>query len=169
MVSNWGSRFLVAFGLVSALYVGGGLAHGGRSGRAPQRHGLSSAHPHAEQWRSLQGLVRDGVVFARARAQGHQPGRAAGSAAPLLEVEEERRNRGGSSGGKEKTSKQRSGKKESKEGSSPQSGGERTSKRSSGGDRGNDAAAAPAPVTSAGPAAAGTQAGDGGRWVHVPN
>ena len=168
----WGMTFLIFATVAGAAYVGGGILAGSKTGGGK---GLS-AHPHHGRWMELQGLVQDGVVFARARAQGRQPGRAGGSVAPLLEVKEERRKSGGGSGGKEKTSKSSAGKekKESKEssssGNSPKSSGERKSKRSSGDDRG-DAVVVPtaaAAAAAAAPAAAGTQAGDGGRWVHVP-
>lgn len=167
--SEWGITFLLFLTVAAAAYVGGGVFAGGGKG--------VTAHPHHNRWLDFHGLVQDGIVFARARAQGKQVGRGAASAAPLLEEEEMRRN-GSDSGGKDKTSKsassktskERQGSKESNSGSlkSTGSSGERKSKRPSGSDRGGavkePAAEPPAPAD----AATGTHAGDGGRWVRVP-
>jgi hypothetical protein len=64
---EWGWSFLLAIGVVSAGYVGGGLAAGrtrGDSGR-----GLD-AHPHARHWRQVGGLIIDGVRVTKGRSRG---------------------------------------------------------------------------------------------------
>jgi hypothetical protein len=60
--SSWGLHFLVLVLCGGALYGGGGRLYNQRYGR--------SEWPHAAQWAQLRGLVMDGAVFARSRAQG---------------------------------------------------------------------------------------------------
>lgn len=64
--ASFGTLFAVVIFLVSALYVGGGLAYGIRSG-----HGGSGvrAHPHYTRWEAIAGLVSDGAAYAKARAE----------------------------------------------------------------------------------------------------
>ena len=156
--SDWGLSFLLLCGVCGGLYVGGGVAYRAKTQGQPA---ALASHPHWARWQELRSLVTDGADYARARARGGGGGgrrRAAGGA------------KGGygavdaadvaPSVGKEKKGK---GKKRSKE-------------KRSGGEGGGSSrtpltdAPAPAPVAPAAPSpAAGTAAGDGGRWVHVPS
>jgi hypothetical protein len=63
--SVWGTAFVLTVVIASALYVGGGVAYNYKTNRAV-------VHPHHEQWRALQGLVRDGVVFSYEQLRGKQ-------------------------------------------------------------------------------------------------
>ena len=156
-----GAEFVAIVIGVAALYLGVGMGLRRRQGAQSWQEAL----PHQRQWLQLLGLVQDGVVFARSRARGQRGAAAAGLEAPLRSAGD-RQERGGRSSreqrpvkggedsrGKEKKSK---GKKRAKEkrGSSPSSAA--------------PPASAPAPAAAAAPAS-GTAAGDGGRWVHIPN
>ena len=142
-----------------AAYVGGGVAYGQRVGLGA---GLQ-AHPHYTRMVELRALVDDGLAFARGGKTSHKSrSRARGSGGGgygavdgVEEVDERSPKR------EKKERKERKGKKEKKE-----RRGEAERPRAS------DATAtdkpAPAPAPAPAPVSAGTAAGDGGRWVHVP-
>eukprot|EP01045_Picozoa_sp_COSAG04_P029687 COSAG04_NODE_4942_length_1813_cov_3.041318_1_plen_417_part_00 len=64
--SNWGWYFLSIAVVVGALYLGGGVAAGARTGAGMRL----AAHPHYTLWRQLYGLVLDGAEFSQRRAAG---------------------------------------------------------------------------------------------------
>ena len=151
-------------------YVAGGAAYGQRTGGAP---GLAG-HPHHAKWVELYGLCSDGLAFAQSRGRG----RAGGGYQPV------RAPKSGGGGGEPKGSKEKSSsdtsrgspspkkkeKKEKKERAEKKGGQkERASRALAATGVATPAAAAPAPAVAAATPAAGTSAGDGGRWVHVPN
>ena len=68
--SGWGSVFLLTSAIISMGYVGLGLLHGQRQGRESDGAGpaaLLAMHPHITQWRSVGGLVADGLAFTVSR------------------------------------------------------------------------------------------------------
>ena len=171
---QWGAQLLLALALGGAAYVGGGVfgpfARGSREGLGGKE--LLTVHPHYLRWVELGGLVQDGITYAKARRSGRPM-------PPRSRAEPRDEGRGGR-GGSSKRSKGRKGSDEGGErgerGGSDAEGqredrGSKKEKKAK--RRGKEAelaaplvaAAAPAPA----PAAGGTAAGDGGRWVHVPN
>ena len=64
--SNWGWAFLAVAVVLGALYLGGGVAAGARTGAGMRL----AAHPHYTRWRQLYGLVLDGAQFSQRRAAG---------------------------------------------------------------------------------------------------
>ena len=139
--ASWGDTFLILFCVAGALYAGGGVAFGVRSGEPA---GLT-AHPHHAAIKAVAGLAQDGVAFTRARIAERRGGGGARGAALLDDSD-----RGGQSPGK--SSKRKKEKKERRE-KQPAAA---------------DESPAEAPSAAASSAAAGTSAGDGGRWVKVP-
>lgn len=153
LATSWGGSFLVALGLLSGGYVGGGV-YSNRGTAGPR--GALAGHPHYSRWLEVRALVGDGLSFSRAVVQGAGTG---GSPARqqrerLLEV----------------------GHKEGGRVSSPKEGGKKEKKkqkkwegRETEGDAGvafGDTEHAAVPEQ---PPAAGTAAGGGGRWVHLPS
>ena len=150
--------------VVYRVYVGGGVAMAVRAGGDRSLKG----HPHYHRWVALWGLVADGVHFTRSR--GARRGGSAGRERLLQE------GRGGKVARVKKTKIQTAGEergpsREAAEKKEPKSKrkSEKKSTRAPA-----DGAAATASAEPSGPApalpaaASGTQAGDGGRWVHVP-
>ena len=142
------------------LYVAGGSAVMVRQGAVS-----GTNHPHIKQWQQLRGLVVDGMRFSRARAQGKDGGAWVDGTlstgllhAPTGTGEENNRSvkdkHSNSTTPKAKRSKS-AGKSAHKAETSP------------------FATTEPSPPPDLGgagtPADAGTAAGDGGRWVHVPS
>jgi hypothetical protein len=159
--SVWGWTLVGGTLLVSAVYLFGGVVYGRKVGSTTA--GLA-AHPHYVRFVAAYGLVMDGVAFARGRGRSASRGgyRAVDDNAPS-------RADGGSSGGG--SSAQKSAKKTKK-----------MDKRSTKAPRGPvDAPRAIASPSAASTRASGqdpqpaaataraSKAGDGGRWVHVPN
>ena len=141
--SRWGTTFIIAVLLGMGIYIGGGTAWGGRTRGAGQGLG---AHPHYKNWLSLRALCEDGLQFAKARRRQPKGYKQVAEAADEGARKEKRR----SSKGAKKEKKEKKREREAKAQEAP------------GGEAAAPGAAAPAP-------AAGTAAGDGGRWVHVPN
>ena len=148
----------------AALYTGGGVLWGRRTGVGPATSSFLSVHPHWAKWTEVAGLVQDGVVFTRRRLKA---GGAAGGIAPARETplagEENGRRRGGDAGASTRSPR----KKSSRKGEQKLRNGQHDSERETEEAAGTPATAPRAPAPSA--PAAGTTAGDGGRWVHVPN
>ncbi len=162
---QWGAQLLLALALGGAAYVGGGVfgpfARGSREG--PGVKGMLTVHPHYLRWVELGGLVQDGITYAKAGRSGR--------AMPPRSRAEPRDEGRGRRGGSSKRSK---GRKDSGEGGGSDGEGQRESrgskKEKKAKRRGKEAELAAPLVASPAPAAAGgTAAGDGGRWVHVPN
>ena len=126
---------------------------------------LTGAWAAGAFWLEVRSLVRDGVAFARGGGRGGGGRGGAGGYESLKEGSGPKR-RGERGEGKERKEKKR--------------GKERDRGKGKGGGAGERSSAAEAPVhvatepaaapdkPSAEPKAAGTVAGDGGRWVHVP-
>ena len=137
---DWGFTFLIGFGALAAGYAGGGVYVGTRQNGQDGRP-LVEQHPHYTQIVEVGALAKDGLQFARARVQG-QP--ASGLREPLGEAKERRRK-----------PKHRDEERQTTEGA--------------------DAAEGAAPVQAALEASeeesaqASAAAGDGGRWVRVPD
>ena len=130
------------FCVAGALYAGGGVAFGVRSGEPP---GLT-AHPHHAAIKAVAGLAQDGVAFTRARIAERRGGGGARGAALLDDSERAGQREEGKSSKRKKEKKERREKQPAAADESP----------------------AEAPSAAASSAAAGTSAGDGGRWVKVP-
>ena len=162
LAGGWGRTVLLLFALVSAVYVGGGTYLGVRSGRPrAAQSGVGGSplgqHMHFELWVALYGLVCDGVAFARARHGG-------GAGERLLqEPREPQPDRTAKGKGKSK----REGKRKSKAAGASDGHEPQPPRAASGGAPPPESAAEGAGGGTAN--AAGTAAGDGGRWVHVPN
>ena len=124
---------------------------------------LTGAGAAGAFWLEVRSLVRDGVAFARGGGRGGGGAGGGGRYESLKEGSGPKR-RGERGEGKERNEKKR--------------GKERDRGKGKGGAAGERAGAADALVAtepvaapdkpSAEPKAAGTAAGDGGRWVHVP-
>jgi hypothetical protein len=72
---GWGLSFVIALGVVSALYVAGGAAYAQKvQGKEVSPGTALSVHPHYERWLLLSGMVMDGVVFSRARIEKWRAG-----------------------------------------------------------------------------------------------
>jgi hypothetical protein len=153
---------------LGAAYVIGGSFYGQRT-RAVAGTSLLAAHPHHALWVEVAGLCSDGVAFAR--GGGQRRGGGGGGYQSVLSAREKRHD------GKRTSSLEASGKKSSG-GRKKEKKEKRQKERSAEG--GEGAPATVATVTSAAsggsasrtapPApASGTQAGDGGRWVHIPS
>jgi hypothetical protein len=83
VASGWGWAVIIILGVVSSLYVGGGIGFGVKTQGASV--GIS-AHPHLGQWKQAVGLVVDGVIFTRAHVEAKIRGEAA-ALAPTVTVE----------------------------------------------------------------------------------
>lgn len=114
--SHWGASFLVVLCLFAAVYIGGGIFQGTRTGRSgSSAGGVASSlqsHPHWGYWQQLRGLCTDGYRMVAQRGPG------AAASAPLLgggsdaardePREQKHKNKGqrsSSSGSKEKADK----------------------------------------------------------------
>ena len=141
---GWGWAFLLAVFVGAGLYLGIGVAYGKR--RRVAALGPLGAHPHAQLWLAVAGLAADGVAFAGRGGRGRGAARGGTPGGP-----------GAAGGGKAK----KRAKKERKADKAKRSGGPE-------GHGQPLLAEAAAPPEGGRGAAAGTAAGDGGRWVHVP-
>lgn len=165
--SRWGAEFVLVFGLVACVYVGGGSAWGARvSGDAVHVR----AHPHYSRWEAVHALCIDGVGFAR--------GQRASSRQTLAGHREESRYHEAPSGAARDASRshksRRSEKKAKKEKPSADDG--KTAPRDAA-DNTAPAAAADAAGAAGGGGGGGAAgrsgapsvaSGGGGRWVHIP-
>ena len=176
---QWGAWFLLLFGVGSAGYVVVGVRGPWSRGSAaglPVRQALA-VHPHYSRWVELAGLAADGAAYVKARQSGRPMpprGRQQQEEAQERRGDSTRRDTGpggGEGGGGERKEKRSSGgsRSKSKSLSSKERGGKGDLKEAlvsaaaaQSGPAGAAAAPAPAPV-------AGTSAGGGGRWVHLPN
>ena len=83
--TNWGWSFLMAMFVVGSGYIGGGVLVGKR-GTGSGLH----RHPHARHWREIEGLVTDGVQFAKGKSRGarvpttSRPGQIIDNTEPLM-------------------------------------------------------------------------------------
>ena len=147
--SSWGWAVV---GLCAAFgaYLAAGYAH---ATKTSGRRGINAV-PHAAFFLQLQSLVHDGVAYSK----GARPRSGGGGYERAGSGREEKRS--SKKGKKEKGAKKQAKESSGKQGGAAQRGGGRPA-----------LAPAPAPAppaTAAGtPAAGGTAAGDGGRWVHV--
>ena len=148
LILGGGGGYVVAGGLYGQR-VKGGAGGGGAAA-------LLAAHPHYTRWIEVAGLCEDGVAFARGGRPGYR-------SAPTV-AEREKRSHSASQGHKEslrktsgghskKEKKEKKEKKDAKGSSDAEPLGSRDS----------------APSSQAATPVAGTRAGDGGRWIHVPN
>jgi len=167
---GWGYTFLLALILVAGVYVVGGVSIARRAGRQPAHSGgpwgQLQLHAHFERWYFLSGLVRDGVVFARARVQGKASG--GGSAAAPHEALIGRESRKGRERDEKKS---RSSQKEKLKHKQQGGKADRADRAERGEGGGSSPPPAPAPAPAPAPdvaAAVGTASGGGGRWVHLP-
>eukprot|EP01052_Picozoa_sp_SAG31_P019706 SAG31_NODE_1449_length_8308_cov_2.319893_2_plen_315_part_00 len=150
---EWGHEFLVVLFVACGCYVGGGIAWAAKTRGAV----LSPrSHPHWTTWLELHGLVLDGVRFVRSgRNTNDESSRHSLTSDKLL-------NKVPKGGKKKSTSKGskkvRDSNDEGKTG--PQNAGESRS--------GANKRTISEPEASQSCTAAGTPAGGGGRWVHVP-
>eukprot|EP01051_Picozoa_sp_SAG22_P003963 SAG22_NODE_203_length_15320_cov_14.023516_12_plen_226_part_00 len=163
--NRWGRDFVGLILAAAVLYLGGGgmfLAVHGKRGR--------ELLPQPGFWAAVASLVIDGCAFTRVWALGDsgRPAAARGKAADA--------GKAGEAGPREKLlagPAASAATKKSKRSRDGGGSGGRKKKAELGADTGNDRpGAASAPETPAQPAvseAAGTPAGGGGRWVHVPD
>ena len=148
--SSWGGGLLMTVALLCVAYVGGGVLLGRASGKVP---GLA-AHPHYHRWVELLGLVRDGGAHAGLGGRSSSTERRGG----YRPVGEPAARSDGRKKPKEKRSKAK-GRKEKASSPAPAPAAQVSA-----------AASAPASNAKATEGAGkGSAAGDGGRWVHVPN
>jgi len=148
------------------IYIGGGIAYGQRvqGGGGGRGSAMLTAHPHHSKWAELARLCKDGLAFARGRRAGY-------NALPIVD-EREKRGRSGGKGDNESvhkttTARSKKEKKDKKDKKDKKETVERAGVNTGASDQVKAAAAGsvnPAPSS-----AVGTKAGDGGRWVHVPN
>ena len=142
---DWGFGFLIGFGVLAAGYAGGGVYVGTRQNGQDGRP-LVEQHPHYTQIVEVGALAKDGLQFARARVQGQAAApNGAGLREPLGEAKERRRK--------------------------PKHGDEE--RQTTEGADAAQAGAAPAraalEASEKESAQASVAAGDGGRWVRVPD
>lgn len=160
--SVWGWTFVSGSLVVSAVYLFGGVAYGRKVRRAPVA-GLA-AHPHYAQFLAVQGLVMDGVTFARGRGRGTASRGAYRAVDDTGPSRADASNRSGTTSTEKPPKKTKQ--KEKKHRKQPHDA-------TGGGSSANDKLiSAPALASAREPAVAVTRAsaaGDGGRWVHVPN
>ena len=164
--SAWGFSFVNIFGALSLLYVAAGV------GFAAKTQGKSVAlvsHPHYTQWQEVRGLVMDGIEYAKVgRAAGGSRGGARqvhassryGAVDQTEETRETRKQHGKSSSAR------------TKEDHSDKKSKERRHKGAKPGKQTDAGAGGVETNLALDPTAAQhqqTSAGDGGRWVHVPN
>ena len=136
---DWGFSFLIGFGVLAAGYAGGGVYVGTRQNGQDGRP-LVEQHPHYTQIVEVGALAKDGLQFARARVQG-QP--ASGLREPLGEAKERRRK--------------------------PKHRDEETTEGSDTAEAGAAPAQAALEASEEAEVQASAAAGDGGRWVRVPD
>ena len=147
----WGTTFLMALVVFLVGYVGVGVGYSMRTSGAPAS---LRSHPHWARWQELRSLCTDGMAFAQ--SGGSTPPAGRGVRQPLGTEEGRARD---ATKGKAKTKKDRSasdtkgvrGKKDERRGNFSESG-----------------ATVEAATPAVHGAAAGTVAGGGGRWMHVP-
>jgi hypothetical protein len=155
-VRGLGLEFMGLFAMASLVYVGGGSAYGVRVLGRPKA--FPCAHPHAERWAVVAGLVSDGIGFARgggAATEGRRErllGSTGESWVSRREPAARAAERSSPKGGGKKAANKATKKTAKKVAASSGSGGE------------------PLAAARAGPATAtkATAAGGGGSWVHVP-
>ena len=157
--SVWGWFVVSILSVGGVAYVLGGGVYGRRVSGAGGGRGLLTAHPHHTLWVEIIALCEDGVSFTRAggRRAGYRP------ASPEV-AKGHKRGRGASERGEHSLTSQSGGRsrKEKKEKKKK----DRTTVTM------GNLAAADTDSNNASPQltpATGTRAGDGGRWVHVPN
>jgi hypothetical protein len=171
--TNWGVTFLTFFFVAGAIYLGAGVYAGRKVGRGGGGGGSLAAHIHYVRFMEIKGLCEDGVSFARGGGKrrasaagrggrGRRSAEGAGETEALLDKRAAKASRKEEGKGAKKKTQEKKDRKEKAE------------KRGADGDGYGTVAAAvpsPAPAQPAAPAAVagGTAAGDGGRWVHVPN
>ena len=159
--STWGWTVVSLVVVCGGLYVAGGVGLATR--RSGERPSLA-AHPHHDRWLELGALVTDGVQMAQARLQGRQ------GYAPLARAGAAQATKGGrgAGGAGKREKKERKGKKKRRD----KDEDERTEAEMGAEPRRVEqpepAAGSEQPQSAAQPAAAGTAAGDGGRWVRLP-
>jgi hypothetical protein len=166
LTKQWGAQWLLLTTFAAVGYAAGGAAWARRTGNPHW-------HPHHDQWKELESLVLDGIVFSQ---QAQRGGPRAAATEPLLRPaarERERGNSSSSSGGGSRSGRKTKGKE--RDGSPKPKKGKTESRGdgSSSGPRGEeapepsggDAAAAQEPTTQA---ATSTASSGGGRWVHIP-
>lgn len=177
VVCSWGTPFLLVAMFGGFGYVAGGIAYAAKTRGKPQ---ALQSHPHYGMWLEAHGLAMDGLEFARARARGTQGNpRGSPSRKGYGAVAEDET--AGSRGAKTEkhTSSRKEKKKKSSDGGRSSREAAKQGRSSHAEDAGGGSGAVVAPSTStpapaaapaagAGPAAA-TAAGDGGRWVRVPD
>lgn len=150
------SGWALVLGLLlgGSAYLGAGIVYGTRT-----RGGAAglTKHPHYPQFLSLQGLVADGVAFARGKQHGQ--GNLVGGGYAAVHPHERSREQPSRTGKAPQDRSTRGSKKSKKEAKEPRVDKEQAHGQSTALER---AAATPAP------AAAATAAGDGGRESH-PN
>ena len=150
------SGWALVLGLLlgGSAYLGAGIVYGTRT-----RGGAAglTKHPHYPQFLSLQGLVADGVAFARGKQHGQ--GSLVGAGYAAVHPHERSREQPSRTGKAPQDRSTRGSKKSKKEAKEPRVDKEQAHGQSTALER---AAATPAP------AAAATAAGDGGRESH-PN
>ena len=167
-----GWTFLGVVALCTAAYLGGGIALAKSPNAAPTRSSswlsMMRLHPHYARWIEAQGLVADGLAFARGTASnserwknnivqtgGQRAGKGYGAVVANddeAHEEHQRNKRSMSSKHKKKITTQQVG-----VGKAAASSRKMKKKE-------KDAAQAALL-----PAVSGTASGGGGRWVHVPN
>jgi hypothetical protein len=143
-------------------YLGAGVVYGGRTGGGA---GLA-AHPHHEHFVAVQGLVADGLAFARGSKRGGGGGY---SAVPSVPRSSSSRG-GGTTSESRGSGKSPKGKRSRSEGGkgSKRRSGEKEERKISTSNAKDASPSAPAQELAAADAAASTASGGGGRWVHVP-
>jgi hypothetical protein len=166
--SNWGWSFLAVACLGAGIYVGGGVVAGGRV--AGQVRGVQ-AHPHYSAWLQIYGMVIDGFRLTRSRVHGGGRATEAVSEATTRQTDGKVTDSPKSS---DKT--KRKGKHKGEHGAKTSTASGRMERKP--GDtmsRGNldeslVASASQSPSTSQETSQSQTtEAGGGGRWVHVPS
>lgn len=158
LAATWGWHVVTLFAAFSC-YLGVGYAHAAKTKGV---RGMSAV-PHAYFWREIHGLVEDGVRYSKqarlgTRRTGREDYSRLGAVKPGAE--------------EHRVKRQKKGKKEKKvaDKDSCQSDGDtEVSKRGGTGAVPPVSADSPDTALARSVAAAGTAAGDGGRWVHVPN
>ena len=147
--SGTGVSLVAVLAVAGLVYIGGGVVLGSRATGKPL---TAQVHPHWGRWQQLAALCADGVAHlsgGRGRAARQQYTKVGSDAQPHDR----------SPGGKQ----QKKAKKEKTE-----KGRSRRSAEPAEGEGGSRATEAPR-TASAAATPSGTVAGDGGRWVHVPN
>lgn len=160
-LSSWGSAVVSTLVGIGAAYLGTGILIGRRQ-RGGGRPALQQ-HPHWPRWQELGSLCTDGMAFARGGFVASRPTAASRQQKLLLGAEQGEVPPRSKRKGKDKSTNKRknSGNNVSAQRSPKET---RTSAPS-------EECSPPRPTENAGAPATrlqGTQAGGGGRWVHVP-